>query len=250
MPERPTRFSSLRVVREVEPTIPVIKFREKVGQIGLQVFGASDLTYVADRGTLEEELRPGYVASQTKLPISAAKVYPANSLRVVLYERRAPSIMKMESNFERAKTWIRRKTTPSVSGRNFGSDHWRAELAEAAAKHGIEDPDRIGVYGSFVVATSNPDFAHLGREYSVMLLESPETEYLYDEKDIVHGILRAMPHSRRSVYPEGPATTIGIAIARVPLEASDELREEFVSRVSREAQTTKFTLRQLETYDK
>ncbi len=253
--EKPQRFSSLRVVREVEPTQAVTDFCIKVAEISFQEFGEARAVHVKDRPRRELELQPGYETPDMRVATSSANVYDKNNLQVVLFERRAPTEMGLGRSFEVAKSWIRRSTTGTAPISRRVNTATTAELTDyerlfdAALAHGINNPDHIDVQCVSITPIINPDYAGQGREYGLVFANGPESSYLHDEADIISGALRKARHHRKIIYPT-QRTHLDLGVMRIPAVAPDEQVDNFIDRVQDECLPLKVTLGPLLTYDK
>ncbi len=233
--DRRLQYSTLRVVRELEPTTELALFVEKVVDISLQTFGEKDQAFVKERAPLNVQLMPGQERMQAfnRIAISNAKIYPDDSLRLTLLERRSPTYANMRGSYARAKSWIQKKTNlpNAVSEYQAAENALRAETKDIVPEAGlIENRDPLAIFLVSAERSLNADYSFMGPEYALRLRPDAVTEYLCDEADFIYGVARSMPRSTRVVYPQAHSN-LEVPFARAPFNSTYDQRAEFIGRV-------------------
>lgn len=220
------RYSYLRAIREIEPSLALERFLGKVSHIGVQTLGFKDSTLVRRRRSLDEELSTLAGSVVDGIGLAHLQVYPANSLRLVQFERTLEA--KPAHN-----TLIHK-----VIDRVVGSEQLERRLEGLAHDYGFIDQEglrevrtELEVKAERVVDATRPQYAAKGEEFALTIADGEVASYLREEADILLDAIRHTGPGSEITHGIAPVAPY-IAFMRAPTTASPEQKVELCEWVS------------------
>jgi len=206
------RFSYVRVVREVEPTVELEQFLARVAAHGIEYLGDKNSTLVRVPAPLHEQLQAGYEPKFVRVGIPAATVHRPDNTRATLFERRLP-------RSQRANSYLRR-----LQERFMKLDLDSIGPLSATDVHSARTED-------YIIETTSPERAKYEREFSLILQDGPVARQIRLQHEALYGL--ASQH--RSLPNELIADPTIVPILTVPAHSDGQAVNELVEQVNQEA---------------
>lgn len=245
MPLRPNSredFTYLEIYRPV--TGGATEFLSEVNVIGSQVFGQK-FNALRTELVLEPDDAGHVEPTMATYPIGTAQitVYPEETLRLDLLDRRVPPQMNYASRFRWAASRLIKKPDDApyrpivrdeIEARRRLDEKTRQSLAyrfeEIADEFGVDDLDHLEIPFRSLAIPVDPPLEHRGLELSLVPdPASPVTRMLVKQAGLC---LRGLGlKSSKAAYPYSP-TQLGVPFVRLPQDSSRKKENHFIDAVT------------------
>ena len=218
------RYSYIRAIREIEPSLALEKFIARAMRIGNVALGFKDSTFFELPHSPEEELQEGFEPERVGIGLAAATIYPVRELRYTHFER----LVKREEGLSRDISRMYAKVTAAESQHE---KTLQTRLEHIREQYGIENDSRVVLGVGGVAISTKPQYRHLGEEYALSLTDGPVAQAMIEYNETIFQYVRGTGPGSKLCRGQQPLQELHVPFARLPFGVEDSQREEFEVRV-------------------
>lgn len=221
-------FASLQIYRSVIETPGLLRFLEKVDDIGFKIFRPGQAVLPVEVEGAEN------IVFEKPRGVRRHRLYDSESLKLLLLDRRGPRDMydplsraykklTSQTSLQRRKTSFNDSDSQTFTG-------WEQDINRALAERGLPLQGLKAVKFSTIGFMSNPDYGAVGTDISLMQRPNMTALQFKDESNICFDALARI--NPRLAYPT-PKTLAEIAFIRLPKTATSEEIVDFANEVEK-----------------